>query len=146
MDNEQYKKYVTKKMKKSSIVKDTAMAYVIGGGICTAGEFIKQLLIKSGLSEQNAATVLTIILIGVGGILTALGLYSKLGKVAGAGSIVPITGFSNSMVSPAMEGKSEGLVLGLAAKMFTVAGPVIVYGLVSGFLAGIYYYLLYFVF
>jgi len=146
MDNKQYNKYVTQKMKKSTIVKDTLLAFLIGGGICTVGEFIRQLLINSGLSEQSAATTLTIILIGTGGILTALGWYSKLGKFAGAGSIVPITGFSNSVVSPAMEGKSEGLVLGLAAKMFTVAGPVIVYGVVSSVIVGIYYYFIYFVF
>lgn len=137
MDNKEYKKYVNRKMKKSTIVKDTCIAFVTGGAICTIGQWIKNLLLGFGLSEKPAAAFLTIILIFTGSLLTALGLYSKIGKFAGAGTIVPITGFANSVVSPAMEAKSEGLVLGLSAKMFTVAGPVIVYGTVSGVIAGI---------
>lgn len=137
MDNKEYKKYVNKKMKKSTIVKDTCIAFVTGGAICTIGQWIKNLLLGFGLSEKPAAAFLTIILIFIGSLLTALGLYSKMGKFAGAGTIVPITGFANSVVSPAMEAKSEGLVLGLSAKMFTVAGPVIVYGTVSGVIVGI---------
>ena len=137
MDNKEYKKYVNKKMKKSTIIKDTCIAFVTGGSICTIGQWIKNLLLGFGLSEKPAAAFLTIILIFIGSLLTALGLYSKMGKFAGAGTIVPITGFANSVVSPAMEAKSEGLVLGLSAKMFTVAGPVIVYGTVSGVIVGI---------
>ena len=137
MDNKEYKKYVNKKMKKSTIIKDTCIAFVTGGAICTIGQWIKNLLLEFGLSEKPAAAFLTIILIFIGSLLTALGLYSKMGKFAGAGTIVPITGFANSVVSPAMEAKSEGLVLGLSAKMFTVAGPVIVYGTVSGVIVGI---------
>ncbi len=137
MDNKEYKKYVNKKMKKSTIIKDTCIAFVTGGAICTIGQWIKNLLLGFGLSEKPAAAFLTIILIFIGSLLTALGLYSKMGKFAGAGTIVPITGFANSVVSPAMEAKSEGLVLGLSAKMFTVAGPVIVYGTVSGVIVGI---------
>lgn len=137
MDNKEYKKYVNKKMKKSTIVKDTCIAFVTGGAICTIGQWIKNHLLGFGLSEKPAAAFLTIILIFIGSLLTALGLYSKMGKFAGAGTIVPITGFANSVVSPAMEAKSEGLVLGLSAKMFTVAGPVIVYGTVSGVIVGI---------
>lgn len=142
MDEKQYNKYVTDKMKKSTIVKDTCIAFLTGGFICTVGQCIKEILLACGLGEKPAASALTIILIFIGSLLTALGLYCKIGKFAGAGSIVPITGFANSVVSPAMEAKSEGLVLGVAAKMFTVAGPVIVYGTLSSFIVGIIFFLL----
>ena len=142
MDEKQYNKYVSDKMKKSTIVKDTCIAFLVGGFICTVGQCIKEILLACCLGEKPAAAALTIILIFIGSLLTALGLYCKLGKFAGAGSIVPITGFANSVVSPAMEAKSEGLVLGVAAKMFTVAGPVIVYGTLSSFIVGIIFFLL----
>lgn len=145
MNNKEYNKYVTQKMKKSTIVKDTALAFLVGGAICASSEFLKQLFISWGLDKQTAGTVLTIILIGTGGLLTGLGIYSKLGKFSGAGTIVPITGFANSIVSPAIEAKTEGFILGVGAKLFTVAGPVIVYGLISSVIAGIWYYIDYFI-
>ncbi len=144
MNNRQYSEYVKNKMKKSTIVKDTVLAFLIGGAICVIGQLITEGIMTFDIDKKTATTATTIILIGIGGLLTGFGLYSKLGKYAGAGSIVPITGFANSIVSPAIEAKYEGLVLGLAAKLFTVAGPVIVYGVVSSVIVGIYYYIIYF--
>ena len=144
MNNRQYSEYVKNKMKKSTIVKDTVLAFLIGGAICVIGQLITEGIMTFDIDKKTATTATTIILIGIGGLLTGFGLYSKLGKYAGAGSIVPITGFANSSVSPAIEAKYEGLVLGLAAKLFTVAGPVIVYGVVSSVIVGIYYYIIYF--
>ncbi len=146
MTDKEYNKYVMKKMKKSTIVKDTAIAFLVGGGICAAAEFIKQLLLDFGMDKQPASTALTIILIGIGGLLTGLGLYCKIGKAAGGGTIVPITGFANSVVSPAIEAKTEGFILGVGAKIFTVAGPVIVYGVLSSIIVGIGYYIFYFIY
>lgn len=144
MNNQQYSKYVKNKMKKSTIIKDTALAFLIGGTICVIGQLITDGIMAFDIDKKTASTATTIILIGIGGLLTGFGVYSKLGKYAGAGTIVPITGFANSIVSPAIESKYEGLVLGLAAKLFTVAGPVIVYGVVSSVIVGIYYYIIYF--
>ena len=144
MNNRQYSEYVKNKMKKSTIVKDIVLAFLIGGAICVIGQLITEGIMTFDIDKKTATTATTIILIGIGGLLTGFGLYSKLGKYAGAGSIVPITGFANSIVSPAIEAKYEGLVLGLAAKLFTVAGPVIVYGVVSSVIVGIYYYIIYF--
>ena len=144
MNNRQYSEYVKNKMKKSTIVKDTVLDFLIGGAICVIGQLIPEGIMTFDIDKKTATTATTIILIGIGGLLTGFGLYSKLGKYAGAGSIVPITGFANSIVSPAIEAKYEGLVLGLAAKLFTVAGPVIVYGVVSSVIVGIYYYIIYF--
>lgn len=145
MDNKQYNEYVKNKMKKSTIVKDTILAFVIGGLICVIGQLITEGIMAFDIDKKTATTGTTIILIALSGLFTGFGLYSKLGKYAGAGSIVPITGFANSIVSPAIEAKYEGLVLGLAAKLFTVAGPVIVYGVVSSVIVGIYYYIIYFI-
>lgn len=144
LDNKQYNEYVKNKMKKSTIVKDTLLAFVIGGIICVIGQAITEGIMSFDIDKKTASTGTTIILIALSGLFTGFGLYSKLGKYAGAGSIVPITGFANSIVSPAIEAKYEGLVLGLAAKLFTVAGPVIVYGVVSSVIVGIYYYIIYF--
>ncbi|MBQ3115381.1 MAG: SpoVA/SpoVAEb family sporulation membrane protein [Clostridia bacterium] len=131
-------------MKKSTIIKDTALAFIFGGIICVIGQLITEGIMVFDIDKKTASTTTTIILIALGGLLTGFGIYSKLGKFAGAGTIVPITGFANSIVAPAIESKYEGLVLGLAAKLFTVAGPVIVYGVVSSIIVGIYYYIIYF--
>lgn len=142
---EDYSTYVESKAQKSPLFKNMLLAFLIGGIICCIGQVITMLCMGWGLDKITASTVSTITLIALGAILTGLKLYNKLGKFAGAGSIVPITGFSNSIVSPAIEYKSEGFVLGLGANMFKVAGPVLVYGITSSVLVGIIYWLVKFV-
>lgn len=136
---EEYNQYVAQKSPKSSIVKDTVLAFLIGGLICLLGECLSQWLKSTGIGEETAKKAVPIILIFLGSFLTGINVYNKIGKHAGAGTIVPITGFANSIVSSAMEFKSEGLVLGMAAKMFTIAGPVIVYGTVVSVAIGLIY-------
>ena len=116
---------------------DYIKAFIIGGLICIVGQVITDIAMSYGLEKKVASTVSTISLIFIGALLTTLKLYQPLGKFAGAGSIVPITGFSNSIVSPAIEYKSEGLVLGIGANMFKLAGSVIIFGVVSAYLFGI---------
>ncbi|MBQ3554478.1 MAG: stage V sporulation protein AC [Clostridia bacterium] len=142
MTNEQYQKYVDKKTPNSTLLKDVTLAFLVGGLICIIGQAISDGYRGLGLSEELISPATSVSLIFIGALLTGLGLYDKIAKFAGAGTIVPITGFSNSIVSPAMEFKSEGLVLGLAAKMFVIAGPVLVYGITASVLAGIVYLLL----
>ncbi len=140
---EEYNKYVAQMSPKSKILRDTARAFLVGGAICLFAEVISWALKKYGLDEAVVKKALPIIMIFIGSLLTGINVYSKIGKFAGAGSIVPITGFANSIVSSAMEFKSEGWVLGLAVKIFTVAGPVIVYGTTVSVLIGIIYCLLF---
>jgi len=138
---EQYSKYIDEKSPKSNILKNTAMAFVSGGAICTIAQGIGAYMRFRGMGEQAVANALPIIMIAIGAFLTGIGIYEKIAKRAGAGTLVPITGFANAIVSPAMEFKSEGLILGLAAKMFVIAGPVIVYGTITSIIIGIAYYL-----
>lgn len=142
MNNKEYNEYVEKKAKKSNIITDCIIAFIVGGIICIIGQAIKDFTLNMGADEKTASAICSIILIFIGATLTALKLYQRIGKVAGAGSIIPITGFSNSIVSPAIEYKSEGLVLGIGANMFKVAGPVLVYGIGSSVILGIIYYLI----
>ena len=134
---EEYSKYVDKKSPNSPIVKNCFNAFWVGGLICTIGQIIKDFCIFKGLDDVSSSTVVSIVLIGVAAILTGLNIFNKIGKFAGAGSLVPITGFANSIVSPAIEYKSEGYVMGVGGKMFTVAGPVLVFGISSSVLIGI---------
>lgn len=136
---EEYNKYVSEMSPKSKIVKDTCIAFLVGGLICTIAQFIRWGMKKYGIDEETVKKSIPVIMIFIGSFLTGINLYSKIGKFAGAGSIVPITGFANSIVSSAMEFKSEGFVLGLAVKMFTVAGPVIVYGTIVSVAIGLVY-------
>ena len=136
-----YADYVKKKTPNSPIIKNCFFAFVIGGTICTIGQIILNLSIYLGAGNEEAKIITPIILIILGGFLTAVGIYDKIGKVAGGGSIVPITGFANSIVSSAMEFKKEGWIMGLGAKMFTVAGPVIVYGTVASVIYGVVYWI-----
>lgn len=138
---QEYNKYVSEKSPKSRIVRDTLVAFVTGGLICTFAQVIYKIMLKYGISEEIVKKFLPVIMIFIGAFLTGINVYSKLGKFCGAGTIVPITGFANSIVSSAMEFKSEGLVTGLAVKMFSVAGPVIVYGTVVSVAIGIVYYI-----
>lgn len=141
MNKKTYNEYVEKKSKKSTILKDCIIAFIVGGLICILGQLIIDISIFLGADKKTSSAICSVILIFLGAFLTALKLYQPLGKVAGAGSIVPITGFSNSIVSPAIEYKSEGMVLGIGANMFKVAGPVLVYGIFSSVILGLIYYL-----
>ena len=138
----QYQTYLDTKSGKSPLIKDMLWAFFVGGIICTIGEaFFHLYNIPLGLSEEDARSAVSITMIFVGALLTGLDLYGKIAKNAGAGTLVPITGFSNAIVSPAMEFKKEGLVLGVAAKMFTIAGPVLVYGITASAVVGVVYYI-----
>lgn len=139
---QEYNKYVSAMTPKSKIVKDTAIAFLVGGFICTVAQVIYNIMLNYGIAEEIVKKSIPVIMIFIGAFLTGINVYSKLGKFAGAGTIVPITGFANSIVSSAMEFKSEGFVTGLAVKMFSVAGPVIVYGAVTSVAIGIIYYLM----
>lgn len=141
MNEKSYTKYVESKAPKSNLLKDLIISFIVGGIICMLGQAISDFGMYIGFDKKTAGTVCSILLIFIGAFLTALKLYQPLGKVAGAGSIVPITGFSNSIVSPAIEYKSEGLVLGIGANMFKVAGPVLVYGIGASVILGFIYYL-----
>ena len=137
---QQYSELVKQASPNSPIFMDCIRAFVSGGIICTIGQLLLNLYTAMDISEKDAALWVSITLIGLSALLTALGIYEKLGKFCGAGTIVPITGFANSVVSPAIEFKKEGMVFGMAAKMFIVAGPVIVYGTLTSMLVGFIYY------
>ena len=132
-----YQQYVQKKSQKSPIVKDTIFAFLIGGAICTIGQVVMDLAISAGLHKSDAGTVTTIVMVGLSVLLTGLNLYNKIARYGGAGTLVPVTGFANAVVSPAIDFKSEGFVTGMAAKMFLVAGPVIVYGITASMVYGL---------
>lgn len=138
---EKYDRLVQQVSPNSPIWTNCVKAFVSGGLICTLGQALLLFYTKKGISETDAALWVSITLIGISAVLTALGIYEKLGKFCGAGTIVPITGFANSVVSPAIEFKKEGMVFGMAAKMFLVAGPVIVYGTLTSMAVGLVYYL-----
>ncbi len=137
--NQQYSDYVDKKSPNSPILKNCLNAFWVGGLICIIGQLILDICKFRGFDEEASGTIASIILIGISAFLTGLNLFNKIGKFAGAGSIIPITGFSNSIVSPAIEYKSEGYIMGVGAKMFTVAGPVLVFGISTSILVGIIY-------
>ena len=139
---QEYKKYVSEKSPKSRLLRDTVVAFVTGGLICTFAQIVYNVMLNYGIGEDVVKKAVPVIMIFIGAFLTGINLYSKMGKFCGAGTIVPITGFANSIVSSAMEFKSEGFVTGLAVKMFSVAGPVIVYGTVVSVVIGIIYYML----
>lgn len=142
MTNIEYEKYVNKKSPKSRLFIDTLKAFIVGGGICVLGQGITEFFLARGFEKEDTSAFTAIILIFIGIVLTGLGVYDEIGKFSGAGSAVPITGFANSIVSPAIEYKSEGYVMGVGARMFLIAGPVIVYGVVASVIVGIVYYLL----
>ena len=135
--NEQYNEYVNQKTPNSPILKNCFNAFWVGGLICTIGQIIFDFCKYKNLSETTASTTVSIVLIALSAILTSLNIFNKIGKFAGAGSLVPITGFANSIVAPAIEYKSEGYVMGVGAKMFTVAGPVLVFGISTAVLVGL---------
>ena len=138
MTNSEYNEYIKSMSPKSPLAADLIKAFIIGGLICCLGEGITMLYTRfAGLDKLDAATATSITLIGLAALLTGLNVYDKIARFAGAGTLVPITGFANSVVSPALEFKSEGFILGTAVKMFSIAGPVITYGLAASVVYGI---------
>ena len=142
MSNKDYDKFVQARAAKSPIVKDCLFAFVIGGAICVLGQAILDGFSALGLEKTDAGTATSICLVAISALLTGLNLYNKLGRFGGAGTLVPITGFANAVVSPAIDFKTEGFITGMAAKMFTVAGPVIVYGVTASAVYGLVYWLM----
>ncbi len=133
----EYSDYVDKKSPNSPILKNCFNAFWVGGLICSIGQIIMDFCMYKGMDNTLSSTVVSIFLIAVSAILTGLNVFNRIGKFAGAGSLVPITGFANSIVSPAIEYKSEGYVMGVGGKMFTVAGPVLVFGISTSVIIGI---------
>ena len=134
-----YQKYVEQKSPNSPIFKNCFNAFLVGGLICTIGQIIMNICKSKGFSVEISGTIVSIILIGISAFLTSLNIFNKIGKFAGAGSLIPITGFANSIVSPSMEYKSEGYIMGVGGKMFTVAGPVLVFGISTSIIVGLIY-------
>lgn len=137
-----YKKLVDEYTPKNKVFKNCIMAFLFGGIICTLGEFIKSYYMILNMNSKDAGTMSTVTLIALTAILTGFGVFDKIGKYAGAGTIVPITGFANSVVAPALEFKREGYVLGSAAKIFTIAGPVLLFGYSASMLVGFIEYII----
>lgn len=138
-----YGEYVKTFMPKAHFVKNGCKAFIIGGFICTVSMMAENMLIEAGADSDMAATCVTVALIMIAQLLTGIGVFDNIGRFAGAGVIVPITGFANSMVAPALEYKREGLVLGVGAKLFSLAGPVLVWGITSSAVVGIVYRIMY---
>ena len=139
--NENEKKELIKKYSPhSTIIKNATLSFLFGGLICLLGELILRAFIHLGLDERTAGMLVTVTLIGVASLMTALGVFDSVARIAGAGTLVPVTGFSNAVTSSAMDSKSEGVVLGVGAKIFTVAGPVILFGIITGVAYGAIYY------
>ena len=134
---QEYQQYVKQRAQKSPLVKDVVLAFVIGGLICVLGQLIQNGWAAAGLNQEDAGTATSCTLVLLSALLTGLNLYSKIARYGGAGTLVPITGFANAVVSPAIDFKSEGFVTGMAAKMFTVAGPVIVFGVTASVIYGV---------
>jgi len=138
-EKENFRKYADSHAPKRNLAADCTMAFIVGGAICTLGQFLFE--IYSGfLTEENAKTMVSVSLIFISCLLTGIGVYDTIAKKAGAGTLVPITGFANAVCSPAIDSRAEGYILGVAAKMFVIAGPVIVYGTAASVIYGIIYW------
>lgn len=137
MTNQAYGEMVNQMSRTSPKVKDYTMAFCVGGGICVVGQLLTELYTAMGASQRDAGTWVSITLIFLSALFTGLKLYDRLAKHAGAGTLVPVTGFANSIVSPAMDFKAEGYITGMAAKMFQIAGPVLVFGIGSSVIYGL---------
>ncbi len=137
----EYQKIVEKKAPGSHIIRNLFAAFITGGAICSVGQIIMLIFKNFGADKDTTASTTSIIMIFIGAFLTGLNIYDDIGKFGGAGASVPITGFSNSIVSPAMEFKKEGHVMGVGAKMFLIAGPVLVYGIFASVVAGLLYFI-----
>ena len=141
MTQREYGKLVKELSPNSPSLKNCIFAFLIGGAICTIGQVFSNLYTYLGLEQTDAGTATSMTMVAISAILTGFSLYDNIAKHAGAGTLVPITGFANAMVSPALEFKSEGFITGMAARMFTVAGPVIVFGTVASVIYGLFYWL-----
>ncbi len=140
--SDEYKKLGEEAVPKTKCLRNLGGAFLIGGAICALGQFLLNFYLDLGLSTPSASTACSITLVGISAVLTGLGIYDNIAKLGGGGTLVPITGFANAVVAPAMEYKSEGFVLGLGVKIFTIAGPVIVYGALASVAYGIIYWIL----
>ena len=141
VSDKEYQQMTKKASPNSPVLKDCLKAFLVGGLLCALGETIFQLVQRAGLNEQNARLTASVSLIFLAVVLTGFQVFDNIAKHAGAGTLVPITGFANSVVAPAIEFKAEGYVLGLGAKMFTIAGPVIVYGVAASVVYGLIYWI-----
>lgn len=142
LSSDEYKKMGEAAVPKTKCLRNLSGAFFIGGTICTIGQFVLNFYLDAGLSTPNASAACSMTLIAFSAVLTGFGVYDNIAKFGGGGTLVPITGFANAVVSPAMEFKSEGFVLGLGVKIFTIAGPVIVYGVLASVAYGIIYWIL----
>jgi len=139
-DSKTYKKYAAARAKKSPVLKNCLCAYLVGGGICTAAQGLRTLYQSWDASEEDSGTLVSVTLIFITALLTGLGVFDRIAKFAGAGTLVPITGFANAVAAPAIDTKGEGFVLGVGTKILSIAGPVILYGTASGVLYGVIYW------
>lgn len=137
MTPEEYQNYVKRQAKKSPLVRDLLLAFLIGGAICVVGQAVMNGWSAAGLNQEDAGTATSCTMVLLSALLTGLNLYNSLARFGGAGTLVPITGFANAVVSPAIDFKSEGFVTGMAAKMFVIAGPVIVFGTLASVIYGV---------
>ena len=142
MNKREYSEYVKKNSTPSPIIKDCFFAFLIGGAICTLGHGLKDVYTIIGADERTASSLVSVTLIFLAALLTGIGIFDNIARVAGAGTLVPITGFANAVASSAIDNKSEGFVLGVGAKIFIIAGHVIVFGMLSGAIYGVIYYLM----
>jgi len=140
MDKTTYRKYVGENAKKSNLLLNVTKAFLIGGFICCIGETAFDIYIRIGINLETAKTLESLTLIFLAALLTGLGYFDNIAKHAGAGTLVPITGFANAVVAPAIDSKNEGFIMGVGTKMFVIAGPVIVYGTIASIIYGVVYY------
>ena len=141
IEKQNYRRYVDARAPKSAVAQNCLHAFLVGGFICMFAQALKNVYMGFGMEEQNAATLCSVTLVFIAALLTGLGIFDKIAKFAGAGTLVPITGFANAVASPAIDSRAEGFVLGVGAKIFTVAGPVLLYGTAAGTLYGIIYWI-----
>ncbi|MBQ7939226.1 MAG: SpoVA/SpoVAEb family sporulation membrane protein [Clostridia bacterium] len=141
-DSENYKKYVNARAKKSPLAKDCLRAFLVGGAICTGAQGLLALYKGWGMEKDDAAALVSVTLVFLTALLTGIGVFDNIAKFAGAGTLVPITGFANAVSAPAIDTKGEGFVLGVGAKIFSIAGPVILYGITAGTLYGVIYWII----
>ena len=140
---EDYRKYVEQVSPRSPILKNCTWAFFVGGGICCIGQGILDVYGRlAGMNEKDAGTLTAVTLVFIAALLTGIGVFDNIARHAGAGTLVPITGFANAVVSPAIDSKAEGYIMGVGGKIFTVAGPVLLYGTVSGFIYGVVYWII----
>ena len=142
LSSDEYKKMGEKAVPKTKCLRNLTGAFLIGGTICVLGQFLLNFYLDMGLSTPAASTACSITLVGISAVLTGIGVYDKIAKFGGGGTLVPITGFANAVASPAIDARSEGYILGVGAKIFTVSGPVILYGTLAGTIYGVIYWIL----